>query len=305
VRPTGITRIIVTASTAVCGCWVSASAAQPATPDIATLLTRVGQRVVDYYHRAQSLMCVEKAMVQPIDSNWSSQGLSRSVESELRVESEAADGEQLPDARIVRAIRRINGRAPRESDKTDRNACTDPNPLSPEPLAFLLPSHRDRYQFTAVREGKEKDVAVFMLDFVSTDRKSKLELIEDEGGHDDCFDWRGPIATRGRVWVDAQTFEVIRVDERIDGPIDVHVSWPLQRRHLLPQWLVLERNDQTIRYKPVTFSNPDEVMLLPESIESLVVMRGGLQSTRRSQRFSEYRRFLTGSRIINARGKNP
>jgi hypothetical protein len=289
----------------VCGCWVSASAAQQPTPDIATLLTRVGQRVVDYYHRAQSLICVEKSMVQPIDSRWSAQGLSRSVESELRVESEAADGEQLPEAKIVREIRRINGRAPRESDKTDRSACTDPNPLSPEPLAFLLPSHRDRYKFTAVHEGKEKDAAVFMLDFVSTDRKSKLELIEDPGGHDDCFDWRGPIATRGRVWIDAQTYEVIRVDERIDGPIEVRVPWPLQRRYLLPQWVVLERNDRTIRYKPVTFSNPDEVMLLPESIEALIVMRSGLQSTRQSQRFSEYRRFLTGTRIVNARGKNP
>jgi len=297
--------MIVTASSAVCGCWVTASAAQQPAPDVGTLLTRVGQRVVDYYHRAQSLICVEKSMVQPIDSTWSSQGLSRSVESELRVESEAADGEQLPEAKIVRAIRRINGRAPRDSDKTDRNACTDPNPLSPEPLAFLLASHRDQYKFTAVHEGRERDAAVFILDFVSTDRKSKLELIEDEGGHDDCFDWRGPIATRGRVWIDAQTFDVIRIDERIDGPIDVHVPWPLQRRYLLPQWLVLERNDQTIRYKPVAFRDPDEMMLLPESIESLVVMRGGLQSTRRSQRFSDYRRFLTGGRIVTARVKNP
>jgi hypothetical protein len=73
----------------------------------------------------------------------------------------------------------------------------------------------------------------------------------------------------------------------------------------LPQWVTLERNDQTIRYKPVTFSNPDEVMLLPESIESLVVTRGGLQSTRRSQRFSDYRRFLTGGRIVTTRIKNP
>jgi hypothetical protein len=305
VRPPGITRIIVTASTGMWGCWVSAAAAQQATPDIATLLTHVGHRVVDYYHRAQSLVCLEKSMVQPIDSNWSSQGLSRSVESELRVESEAADGEQLPEAKIVREIRRINGRAPRESDKTDRNACTDPNPLSPEPLAFLLPSHRDQYKFTAVHEGKEKDAAVFVLDFVSTDRKSKLELIEDEGGHDDCFDWRGPIATRGRVWIDAHTFEVIRIDERIDGPIEMHVPASLQRRYLLPPWLVLERNDLTIRYKPVAFSNPDEVMLLPESIESLVVTRGGLQSTRRSQRFSDYRRFLTGGRILTAGVKNP
>ena len=39
---------------------------------------------------------------------------------------------------------------------------------------------------------------------MSTDQTSKPELIEDERGHDDCFDWSGPVATRGRVWVDAK-----------------------------------------------------------------------------------------------------
>jgi hypothetical protein len=38
-------------------------------------------------------------------------------------------------------------------------------------------------------------------------------------------------------------------------------------------------------------------MLLPESIESVTVLRTGLQSTRRIQVFSNYRRFLTSSRI--------
>jgi hypothetical protein len=38
-------------------------------------------------------------------------------------------------------------------------------------------------------------------------------------------------------------------------------------------------------------------MLLPESIESLTVLRTGLQSTRRIQVFSNYRRFLTSGRI--------
>ena len=54
----------------------------------------------------------------------------------------------------------------------------------------------------------------------------------------------------------------------------------------------------TLRYTPIAFNDPDETLLLPESIESMTVFRGGLQSMRRVQTFSEYRRFLTGSRII-------
>jgi hypothetical protein len=47
----------------------------------------------------------------------------------------------------------------------------------------------------------------------------------------------------------------------------------------------------------VAFTNPDEVLLLPEAIDSITVVRGGLQSTRRTETFSEYRRFLTAGQI--------
>jgi hypothetical protein len=76
------------------------------------------------------------------------------------------------------------------------------------------------------------------------------------------------------------------------------VPTPLQRRYSFPSWLTIDRDDLTMRYQEVAFSDPDEVMLLPESIESLTVLRSGLQSIRRTQVFSDYRRFLTGSRII-------
>jgi len=58
------------------------------------------------------------------------------------------------------------------------------------------------------------------------------------------------------------------------------------------------REDTTIRYRTVVFSDPDETLLLPESIESLSVLSGGLQSTRRSQIYSDYRRFVADSRVL-------
>jgi hypothetical protein len=38
-----------------------------------------------------------------------------------------------------------------------------------------------------------------------------------------------------------------------------------------------------MRYKTVRFSDPDEVLLLPDSVESMTVARSGLQSTRQTQ----------------------
>lgn len=294
-------RPAVLALTALCCGLVSTSALSQAPRDIELVVTQIGERVASYYSRARNLVCLEHSVVQPISRTWSSEGLARTVESELRVESDGSDGARLPGARVVRDVRRINGRAPNERDKTDRSGCTDPRPLSAEPLAFLMPAHRDGYRFTSIRDGEENDSAALIIDYVSTIRKSRPELIEDELGHQDCFDWSGPVATRGRVWVDASTYEVLRVERRIAGPIDVRVPWTLQRRYLLPLSVVVERDDVTIRYKPVTFTDPHEVILLPESSESLTLIRGGLQSVRRSERFSGYRRFLTGGRVVSGR----
>jgi hypothetical protein len=187
---------------------------------------------------------------------------------------------------------------PREKDKKERSGCTDPNPLSTEPLAFLLPAHRSEYRFTSAGSVKEKDRRAFVIEFASATRGGRVELNEDPKGRPDCYVWSGDVAVKGRVVVDAASYEVLRVEQRYSGPIDVIVSQKVQRHHNFGNSVVIERNDTTIRYKPITFKEPDETMLLPEEIQELIVVRGGLQSIRRTQTFADYRRFLTSGRLI-------
>jgi hypothetical protein len=149
-----------------------------------------------------------------------------------------------------------------------------------------------------VSTANEHGRGTLVIAFASENRDSHAEVIADPGGHDDCFDWSGPVATSGRVWVDAETHEVLRVERHLRGPVSLRVPWALQRRYGFDPWVTLERDDETIHYTPVAFSDPDEVLLLPESIESITVLRGGLQSIRRVQTFSDYRRFLTAGRIV-------
>jgi hypothetical protein len=297
-RPHGLSRLVVTATVALCAGWASISAAPQPPPDIEALMTRIGERVTGYYRQAHRVIGIEKSTVQPLGSNWMPAGFARTVESEFAVESETADGSVLLGAKVIRDLRRINGQAPRERDKNARSGCTDPNSLSPEPLAFLLPANRGDSRFTSVRDAKEKGRVALVIEFMSANRESRPGLIEDERGHDDCFDWSGPLATRGRVWVDANTHDVLRTDRRLDGPVNIRVPLTLQRRYGFEPWIVLERDDLTIRYTAVAFSDPDEVIRLPESIDSLTVLRGGLQSIRRTQTFSGYRRFLATGRVV-------
>ena len=91
--------VVITPVVVVCACWVSISAAPQAQPHIEALLTRIVERVAGYYRQAQRVICIENSRVQPIGSNWTPEGFARTVESELRIESETADGSVLPDAK--------------------------------------------------------------------------------------------------------------------------------------------------------------------------------------------------------------
>jgi hypothetical protein len=265
-------------------------------PDVDELLGRIGKRVAEFYKRATNVICIETSTVQAVDLSYSPVGFTRTVESELHVE--AHSGHTLGEAVLVRNVRRVNGRAPREKDKKDRAGCTDPNPLSSEPLTFLLPNHRSEYRFRMAGVANDRNRPALMIDFASVNSRSNLELVEAASGHDDCFDWSGHIASRGRVWVDARTYEVVRVERGLLGPVDVKVPALIQRRHRLASWVTLVRDDVTIRYETVAFRDPEEVLLLPQSIDSVTVVHGGLQSTRRHQNFSDYRRFVTRGRVL-------
>ena len=139
---------------------------------------------------------------------------------------------------------------------------------------------------------------LLLVDFRSTASRQTAELVASANGHDDCFESKGEIPSRGRVWVDAESFDVMRVEEHLVGPVDFRVGETLRRRHNMSDLMVIERMDRTIKFRKIAFNDPEEVMLLPESIEQLNLWRGGMESTRRSHNFTEYRRFVTGARLV-------
>jgi hypothetical protein len=281
----------------------SAPAAQTL-PDIETVLTRVGERIADYYKRAQNVVCTEKQTVQPVGHDFSPAGFARVTEYELRIETDSdgdgdGDGTSAPAATVVRKLLKINGRPPRERDKKDRAGCSDANPLSPEPLEFLLPAHRSEYKFVLAGPGQGKDRNTWIIEFSSPKPpKEKGEIAEDPRGIPDCFSWNLPIGMKGRVWIDPESYNVLRVEQRIVGLGDISVPYKLALKHNLQDRVIVERHDKTIRYHVVPFHDPEDSMLLPASIESLTMVRGGFESTRSQQTFTDYRRFVTGARVV-------
>lgn len=281
--------IAVAAAALLCA---STPAAQ-STHDVTVVLEHVAERLTEYYKHAQNIMCVEKVTTQSVGYDMAPVGFARVIESELRVEADATqDGGTPSEVRVVRSIRKVNGRPPGPKDK---ESCMDPNPLSDEPLAFLLPVNRENYAFTWAGFGKGKDKRLMMLDYRALEA-GKPEVRDNQRG-EGCLSFSIPGAVRGRVWIDPETHDVIRVEERLGAPIDFRIPAALQRRKNFPDIVVLDRLDVYIRYKSIAFQDPAETMLLPESIDQLAVFRGA-ESHRIRHEFGNYKRFLTGGRII-------
>lgn len=280
------------ALTAALSVLTAGAAAQP--PDnVDDVLARTAVRVAQYFTRAQSIVFFEKATVQPVRGDMSPEGFARVLESDLRVEWDpTSDGDAASEAKVLRELRKVNGHPPRAKD--DRN-CLDPNPISPEPLAFLMPAERGDYAFTLAGRGKGKEQHTVMVDFRSLET-GQPEMKHQPGKHEGCFSVTIPGRIKGRVWIDATTYEVLRVDQQLTGRIDYRVPNAHVRRGMA-EVLVIERYDMSIRYKPIAFHDPEEIVLLPQSIETLTIYRGA-QSHRSRQVFSNYRRFMTGGRVV-------
>jgi hypothetical protein len=169
----------------------------------------------------------------------------------------------------------------------------DPKPVSPEPLAFLLPEHRSDYAFTFAGPGRTDGRTGLMLDYKAASRKPP-EIV----WHDECVSVDLPGQTRGRVWIDQATGDVLRLDEHLIGLFE----FPVPRQHLRHgdvTSMIIERADSSIRYKPVVFHDPEETLMLPASIDSFTVIRNaGVPRLRMTQEFTNYRRFITGGRLV-------
>lgn len=260
--------------------------AQRVTADTGAVLSRVAAYVEEYYARAQSILAVESVSVQQVGRDRMTDGFPRRFVYNLRVEW-TPSGDGPPDATLTRELVSVNGRPPRAGDEPH---CTAPQPITPEPLAMFLAERQGGFVFSGAEPARLDGRDLLRLDYRIRNPDPDVVAWDRE-----CVTMEFPSRTRGRVWLDAVTGEVFRIDEGATGPVEVSGP-PDRRRSGLEPVVVFDRWDTSIRYRPVRFADPDETLLLPERIESLTMSRRG--GTRRTQTYANYRRFVTGGRIV-------
>jgi hypothetical protein len=256
--------------------------------DLSSLLARMGEHIEEYFARAQSIVCTETVVIESVSPSFLSEGgHARQLVYDLRVSWDAGDGSAAPDVRLTRELVRVDGHAPRPGDETE---CTDPQSIATDPLVMLLPGRQHENAFAWHGSPARSEVEI---DFTSLERGPA-----DVSFDGDCAHFALPGRSRGRLWVDARSGTVMRLDSELIGTFEFNVPAKI-RRGDGPTSMVIEKSTSSIRYEPVRFTDPDETLVLPVSSNSLQVVRNGAMPRMRiTQKFSHYRRFITDGRIV-------
>ncbi len=274
-----------------------ASSDEAASLDLADTLARAAERVEAFLSRAQSIICTETVSISRLSHGLTREGFDRTVESELHLWWETSDGPPAATAQARRQVVSVNKRPPK---KNDANNCTAPEQqeTEPQPLAMLLPEERRSYHFSRPATARMDGRSAITIDFrdvtpVSVD----VHAIDD---NEDCVGYELNGGLRGRLWLDSQTMNVLRLDQHLAGMVDLRLPKTLLRKRPGAESLwTLERWDSSIRFGLVTFREPDESLMLPQSASTLRITRGsGSPRLRTETRYANYKRFMTSGRVV-------
>lgn len=264
--------------------------------NVTDTLRNVGRRIEQWYARAQTIVSDEAVWIQPLRADMTPDLFPRRLAFELRVgwNPDELGPVGIPAVNVLRQLLSVNGRAP-SPERPDRDpGCMDPKPVSPEPLAMLLPTRLSESEFSVAGSTRVNGRAALMIDY-----RGVATLPPDIAWTDDCVTVSLPGRSRGRVWVDTETYDVLRIDDRLARQFEFEVPRQHVRRGAARS-MVIERAESSIRYARIQFDEPRESIMLPVSIDIVTVIRStSMQRMRITHRLTNHRRFLTQGRLLD------
>ncbi len=89
----------------------------------------------------------------------------------------------------------------------------------------------------------------------------------------DCFRLSRSLRRQGEVWIDLNTYDVDQLQWQLAESFSSKTSAGVAKFGIFPVFrpakeLSYEKQEMTIRFRPVTFQNPEQILLLPSSSES-------------------------------------
>jgi hypothetical protein len=254
-------------------------------PDFAVLMERVRERVKQTYIDLQKLAWTDNVREEILKEDRTQKEKPRNSVYEMIIRLQPPTPEDTSGVpfyiREQRDLKLVDGKPPRKKDE----------PVSPTSggigtLLFLLLTG-DRAADYIFSYGGQEDFQgrKALLVNITFPQKGEPRVIWDDRFLGIGYEFRitGVQYNKGKLWIDAATYDVLGLNWWSNPFEFARPDGKHKRRYSM---------ELTARFKSMTFENPTQTFVVPESVEWINTLKGGRNPvTRKLHSFNNYKRF--------------
>lgn len=258
---------------------------------LALILKRVGESVERYHAGMFSVRFTETVRHDELKEDLKTPKKTREQVYDsviLREELSEIEGDYV--AVTTRRLVTVDGKPRKKGGETKETS------VYGEFLNILLPRYQKLNSLSLEGEETLDGRGAFVL------------VLRRPGEGEPRVEWKGSrfrvvAPTRTRIWVDADNYDVMQIESDLVAPFEFESpgligAGPFGRFGPTKR-LRYAREYSRVRFRRVQFKEPEQTLLLPESAEWLKVIEGASRPRTRTRiAFSDYRRFVSGVKIV-------
>jgi len=264
---------------------------QSQVPVISESMERAGERVKQHYIDLQKLAWTDTIRDQELNPDHTPKGKAREFAYDMIIRLQEIEERIAPF--VIREVSDLKVADGKPVKKGTSPKSTDPRAASVGSIAILMPGPRSRYSFSYAGEADLDGRKTLIVDmtFPPTTRLPEVKWNDSFRvfGVSRNFELTGISYDKARLWIDAETFDVLRNEVR---------STPFEFSRNEKSKKITFEMTTTVRFKRMSFENPQESLVVPESIEILRTFKGAKGGGVRTLHvFTDYKRFTGETRI--------
>jgi hypothetical protein len=254
------------------------------------ILDRVGEGVARYQSGLFSIAFTETLRREELREDMTAKKSKEYVFDTVVLREALSADEEDYYPKPVRRLKTIDGKPSKKRLGPELNYAVSS-------LGFLLPKHRGLFQFTLDGEETEAGRKLYRLRMLRPgEGEPRVEWKSRAVG----FRFRVVAPLVFLIWVDAETFEVLRLESHLAAPFEFDGPPAFGFGRFGPsRHFRYAAEDYLVRFRRQQFKDPEQTLLVPDSAEWVTVIEGASRPrTRATLRFSNYQRFRSDVKVI-------
>ena len=269
------------------------AAPRPTPPDekLTRILDRAGESVAKYQAGLFHITFTETLRDEELEKDLTPKKAKEFVFETIVLREQLSGDEEDFYPKSIRRLKTVDGKPVKPGRKIPWFG------RGVQSLGFLLPKHRQLFEYTLEGEERVAGRAAYRLRALRPGQPPpRVEWNRRLLGA--WMSFRAFAPTSVLVWVDAENFDVLRLEEHLvapfefDSPRTFGAFGPSRR-------IRYTRQDYAVTFRRQTFKDPEQTLLVPDTAEWLYVMEGARHPRLRATiRFTNYQRFRSDVKVI-------